>query len=502
MERNVRRGEDTAARSDSARAQDLRPAPGRVTLTQALEPASDAVVQRIATAGGDGLDSEATRRTAAAGVSGAGGPLPHLDRIQRLFGPGRDVSAISAHVGGGAAVAAEQIGARAYAMGASVAFAESPDLHTAAHEAAHVVQQRAGVQTKGGVGEAGDVYEQHADAVADRVVRGESAADLLATGPSGAIAGAAVVQRAPLQGLAADAQKVIGELDKAIAEGQWEVIRKRVYPREAAAARQRANKRRAGSIPDLAGLGTVTSLDAIAQAIKTLQGAWAGKNATQRAQAMIDGANAALVAAKVPKYLAHAIVDMTARGSFSRSAWKFNIRKATVDAPSLTNDEAGEVANVVAHESRHAEQHFLRGRYLAGTGKSAADVEADTGMPAVIAAEAVKSKLTSVDPRFAEAKKMDQAFGAGGAANQAISNQVDTEIAELNNRRGAATMARTTLQGSATQPNIDDGRKKCAALKAQTLKVEQAYLAYRAIPYEADAHEVGDSEAEAFSKLP
>ena len=499
MERNVRRGEDTAARSHGT-AGDQTPAPGRRTLTQALEPA-DAVVQRIATPSAGGQDSEATRRSAAAGVAGAGGPLPHLDRIQRLFGPAHDVSAISAHVGGPAAEAAGQIGARAYATGTSVAFAEAPDLHTAAHEAAHVVQQRAGVQTRGGVGEAGDAYEQHADAVANRVVRGEPAADLLAAGPSGGVRGAAV-QRAPLQGLAADAQQVITELDKAIAEGQWEVIRKRVYPREAAAARKRANDRRAGAIPDLAGLGTVTSLDAIAQAIKTLQGAWSGKNAAQRAQAMIDAANAALVTAGVPRYLSHAIVDMTARGSFSRGAWKFNIRKATVDASSLANDEAGEVANVVAHESRHAEQHFLRGRYLAGTGKSAADVEADTGVPAVIAAEAVKHKLAAADPRFAEAKKMDQAFGADGAANQAISNQVDTEITELNTRRVAATTARTTLQGNTTKPNIDDGRKKCAELKAQTLKVEQAYLAYRAIPYEADAHEVGDSEAEAFSKLP
>jgi hypothetical protein len=48
-----------------------------------------------------------------------------------------------------------------------------------AEEAAHVVQQASGVRLKDGVGEAGDAYEQHADAVADRVVRGESAAELL-----------------------------------------------------------------------------------------------------------------------------------------------------------------------------------------------------------------------------------------------------------------------------------------------------------------------------------
>src|SRR5262249_34466680 len=42
-----------------------------------------------------------------------------------------------------------------------------------------VVQQRGGVQLKGGVGESGDSYEQHADAVADDVVAGRSAVPLL-----------------------------------------------------------------------------------------------------------------------------------------------------------------------------------------------------------------------------------------------------------------------------------------------------------------------------------
>ncbi len=75
------------------------------------------------------------------------------------------------------------MGASAYATGNQVAFAGQPDLHTAAHEAAHFVQQRQGVQLYGGVGVVGDVYERQADAVADAVVAGKSAAGLLG-GPS------------------------------------------------------------------------------------------------------------------------------------------------------------------------------------------------------------------------------------------------------------------------------------------------------------------------------
>ncbi len=112
------------------------------------------------------------------GVSGGGAPLPHLDRIQAAFGH-HDVSAVQAHTGGAAQTATKSIGAEAYATGNSVAFGKAPDLHTAAHEATHILHQRSGVSLDGGVGKAGDSYERHADAVADRVVQGKSATDLL-----------------------------------------------------------------------------------------------------------------------------------------------------------------------------------------------------------------------------------------------------------------------------------------------------------------------------------
>lgn len=112
------------------------------------------------------------------GTAGRGEALPHRDRIQSAFGH-HDVSGIRAHVGGEAATASATLGARAFAAGNRVGFAEQPDLHTAAHEAAHVVQQRGGVQLKNELDAPGDDYEQHADRVADAVVAGESAEALL-----------------------------------------------------------------------------------------------------------------------------------------------------------------------------------------------------------------------------------------------------------------------------------------------------------------------------------
>ncbi|MEZ4404427.1 MAG: DUF4157 domain-containing protein [Kofleriaceae bacterium] len=158
------------------------------TVQRRARPADDPFslhIQRRVDGGAAAQDPTAVQAIAAQGVQGAGQALPHLDRIQQSFGPNHDVSGVQAHVGGQAATAATAIGATAYATGNSAAFASQPDLHTAAHEAAHVVQQRNGVSLYGGVGQAGDTYECHADAVADRVVAGQSAADLLATGPTG-----------------------------------------------------------------------------------------------------------------------------------------------------------------------------------------------------------------------------------------------------------------------------------------------------------------------------
>ena len=133
---------------------------------------------------------------ASQGVSGSAGQMPFFNQIQQSFGH-HDISGIGAHVGGQAGEAAQAIGAQAYAMGDQVAFQGSPSLHTAAHEAAHVVQQAAGAQVSGGVGSSGDRWEQHADQVADAVVAGQSAEQLLdqVTG-GGAVASQSVQMKA------------------------------------------------------------------------------------------------------------------------------------------------------------------------------------------------------------------------------------------------------------------------------------------------------------------
>ena len=172
-----------------------RTVPRGVLAQQGLLPAGGAAVQRKGAGAGG---TEQVHQAAAHGTSGAAGPLPHLAEVQRSFGR-HDVTGVQAHTDSAAAAGANAMGAEAYATGNHVAFAGAPSLHTAAHEAAHVVQQGAGVQLLGGVGEAGDRHEQHADRVADAVVRGESSEGLLDEVAGRAPAGRAVQRRDVVQ---------------------------------------------------------------------------------------------------------------------------------------------------------------------------------------------------------------------------------------------------------------------------------------------------------------
>ena len=101
-----------------------------------------------------------------------------METIQASFGA-FDLSGVSAHIGGESGASAGELGAEAYAFGDSVVFSSAPSLHTAAHEAAHVIQQRSGNAPSSGLGERGDSYEVFADQVADAVVSGRDASSLL-----------------------------------------------------------------------------------------------------------------------------------------------------------------------------------------------------------------------------------------------------------------------------------------------------------------------------------
>lgn len=130
------------------------------------------------------------------GVENATGGLPFGDTLQRAFGP-HDLTDIRSQVGGPAATAARALRARAFATGGAVAFGETPTLRTAAHEAAHVIQQRAGATRTLPSESSQAALETEADAVAEAVTSGRSAAPLMAKYSPASRVHSDAVQRQP-----------------------------------------------------------------------------------------------------------------------------------------------------------------------------------------------------------------------------------------------------------------------------------------------------------------
>lgn len=153
----------------------------RFSSAGAIPPVGAAgVAQQSASERGYGAD-EQTHAIADKAVAGGGSTLPFANEIAKSFGPQHAgaVQNIKAHTGQNAKQGADALGAKAFAYGNDVVLNDKTTLHDVAHEAAHVVQQNAGVATKMKVGQPNDPHEQEADQIADRVVAGQSAADLL-----------------------------------------------------------------------------------------------------------------------------------------------------------------------------------------------------------------------------------------------------------------------------------------------------------------------------------
>ena len=122
-----------------------------------------------------------THEMAASGLQGTGQPLTHLGRLLQAFGH-HDIRGMREHRSDASEMALERLGAEGYSSSGRMAVSGTPTLYVQAHEAVHGVQQAGmgeSMRLPGRVGEAGDRYEQQADAVADAVVRGESAEPLL-----------------------------------------------------------------------------------------------------------------------------------------------------------------------------------------------------------------------------------------------------------------------------------------------------------------------------------
>lgn len=310
-----------------------------------------------------------------------------------------------------------------------------------------------------------------------------------------------VVQRVypPGDPTSAQVKQLSGELKTAVEGAVWKEIRKRVYPKESAAGVVRAKERKTKKRPDLTGLGSITSLERFAAAVHAMQKDWSKLTPDTRVKALWDAVNVEMTAAGVPPFLVARKEPMESKAAFARGQWLFLISEETVGKPALSDADAAELCNTTAHEARHAEQSFLAARFAAGGGLVDPQKLADEhAIPKSIAGKAIAVKFDgATDPAVvALGKQMHAATVVDAAKNQKISDE--DGWAEMKVMRDEAAVARTTAKSAPTAANFAAAITARDKLIAQVKLVEKLYTDYRNIPYEADAHEVGDAAGEAF----
>jgi hypothetical protein len=174
-------------------------------------------------------------------------------------------------------------------------------------------------------------------------------------------------------------------------------------------------------------------------------------------------------------------------GQFDFQTWTMEMGKDPFSGPLPGKAALADLADTVLHESRHGEQWFRMARHQAGAGKSSADLVTAMKIPARIADEAVKQKLTAAGDELTEAEGWwKSVYGADRAAR----NKTLTDLARLSTEYDVAAEKLKQVKAKATSTKEE---------KEQATKDRDTALAafnvmhakYKALPEEADAWKVG-----------
>lgn len=316
------------------------------------------------------------------------------------------------------------------------------------------------------------------------------------TGPDTA-AGDNGIERSDRSILSHDAVAVARELEELIVRADWNTMRSRIVERESRDERKRAELRRSGDLPELSGLGRIASLDRFASDIHELRKEWSALTPEQRLEAAASAAGRELAAVDVPPFLSWDFNPRPSRASFFFPQWKLWISRALLEAPSLAADDAADLCGTVAHEARHAEQHFLAARTLAARGLDARQIVQKMRLPEPIAERAASLKLTGVageDLSFAH--RMHDSLVVDRKVHDGILD--DSGFRELAQSRASGQSALVALRREISQETIGEASNAAAWIREEIEATEARYLFYRDLATEHDAHEVGEDAALAF----
>jgi len=230
--------------------------------------------------------------------------------------------------------------------------------------------------------------------------------------------------------------------------------------------------------------------------MKALEGSWSAMNPAERADAVSARINARLRDIGVPALrVTTAALGSQECGRFSFAKWSMVLNEQMLAAPQLTRSQSAELTNTVYHEARHAEQWYLIARVLAEDGVPPDEASNKTRIPPAIC-EAATSEPALSDAQADMARRFyDSVYGKH-------KHHRDNVLAEGDRFNRLMPEAERLYRASMADPGVslEEKREKTRSLMRLRELEEENHQAYRQLPEEKDAFEVGGAAGEAYRR--
>ncbi len=174
---------------------------------------------------------------------------------------------------------------------------------------------------------------------------------------------------------------------------------------------------------DVAALEQVGELQGFAGDARTVVAEWDSlKTPEKRLEALTMAINDRLAVVNVATIRRVQAADIgTNLGRFDLGSWNILLSRKLLSQPTLTAQQATELAWVLYHEARHAEQWFMMACMLAGRGQTAQEIRGGMRLLRDIADQAARDPLKSDSIEAVEAMGWyTSVYGSGRAARQAL----------------------------------------------------------------------------------
>lgn len=230
--------------------------------------------------------------------------------------------------------------------------------------------------------------------------------------------------------------------------------------------------------------------------MKALEGSWSAMNPAARADAVAARINARLRDIGVPEVkVTTAPLGNLDGGKFKFASWSMVINEQMLAAPQLPMGQSADLTSTVYHEARHAEQWYLIARIMAEDGVPPGETSAETMIPLAIC-EAAAS-----EPALSDAQA-DMATSFYDSVYGKHSHHRDKVLADLGRFGRLMPEAERVYRASMADPGVsnEEKREKTDALVRLRQLADENHQAYRGLPEEKDAFEVGDAAGQAYRR--